>query len=151
MIQYALNRSYEEMKATLANARKDLNNDNLKKEVNYRVGTFLHWLIDCYDRLPKQAVANPADKSFFSALHYANNQLKHDLNTIKIYERIGGYKFPIKFPRSIPAIEFRWCKYLVEPNPRYQQQHENYVSFVQDKEIITIADRALSIIDSMHI
>ncbi len=58
MIEYALRQSYEEMKTTLTDAKYDLNNDELKKAVNYRVGTFLHWLIDSYERVEKFAVVS---------------------------------------------------------------------------------------------
>ena len=58
MLQYALKKSFEEMQTVIKLAEKDLNNDNLKKEVNYRVGTFLHWLIDYYEWLEKTYVGS---------------------------------------------------------------------------------------------
>ncbi len=64
MLDYALRRSFEEMKTTLFNAGNDLNSEELKKEVNFRVGTFLHWLIDNYKRLEKLTVINKDDSSF---------------------------------------------------------------------------------------
>lgn len=41
------------MKKVLEIAEKYVNNDELKKEVNYRVGTFLHWLLDYYEYIEK--------------------------------------------------------------------------------------------------
>ena len=151
MIEYALRQSYEEMKTILIDAENDLNNDELKKAVNYRVGTFLHWLVDSYDRLELEQLADISkdDKSFFSGLHYANNKLKHDINTIKIYQRTGGFSFPTSFPLSIPAIEFKWCVYANEYNAKYLNQFNNYVRFIQDTDILQTSEKALSIIDSL--
>lgn len=149
MIEYALRQSYEEMKTTLTDAKYDLNNDELKKAVNYRVGTFLHWLIDSYERVEKFAVVSQDDKSFFSGLRYANNKLKHDTNTIKIYQRTGGFSFPISFPLSIPAIEFKWCGYENEANAKYKNQFDNYARFIQDTDIMETSEKALSIIDAL--
>lgn len=150
MIEYALRKSYEEMKAALADAENDLNNDDLKKEVNYRVGTFLHWLIDSYERLEQLVVVSKDDKSFFSGLRYANNKLKHDINTIKIYQRTGGFSFPISFPLDIPAIEFKWCVYDSEANGKHINQFNNYVRFIQDNAIMETSEKALSIIDALN-
>lgn len=150
MIEYALLQSYEEMKTILVNAKNDLNNDELKKAVNYRVGTFLHWLIDSYERLEQLTDVDKDDKSFFSGLRYANNKLKHDINTINIYQRTGGFSFPISFPLTIPAIEFKWCVYESETNEKYKNQFNNYVRFIQDTDIIEISEKALLIIDTLN-
>lgn len=150
MLDYALRRSFEEMKATLLAAKNNLNDNDIKEEVNYRVGTFLHWLIDNYERLEKVKGVNKINddiKSFFSGLRYANNKLKHDSDTINIYHRTGGFSFPFSFPLSIPEILFKWRVYDNEINEKYKKQHENYVSFIQDNEIIEVSEKALTIID----
>ncbi|NLV74209.1 MAG: hypothetical protein GXY52_05955 [Chloroflexi bacterium] len=51
MLDYALRRSFEEMREILSKAGDYPHCDDIKKEVNYRVGTFLHWLIDNHERL----------------------------------------------------------------------------------------------------
>lgn len=48
MFQYAIEKSYDEMCLVFKLAKEDLNNDELKKEMNFRIGTFLHWLLDYY-------------------------------------------------------------------------------------------------------
>lgn len=146
MFEYALSRSYEEMKFALSSALYDLNNEELKKEVNYRVGSFLHWSIDYYERLEKGANICADHKSFFSGLRYANNKLKHDLNSIQVYQRTGGFSFPLSFPFSIPSIEYKWYAFQYEPNKKYINQFNNYKLFISDKQIIEIADKALIII-----
>ncbi len=131
--------------ATIKLAEKDLNNDNLKKEVNYRVGTFLHWLIDYYEWLEKTYVGSidKSDIAFFSGLRYANNKLKHDPTVIQIYERTGGVSFPVTFPLVIEKIEFKWGKIDLEENPKYQKQYNNYITYIGGKEIITLSQQAL--------
>lgn len=132
MLRYALNKSFEEMQAVIKLAESDLNNDELKKEVNYRVGTFLHWLLDYYEWLEKtqKGKLNKNDISFFSGLRYANNKLKHDPDVIQIYERTGGFSFPIIFPLSIEKIEFKWGRIHAGENSKYQNQYENYVTYI---------------------
>ena len=70
MLQYAIKKSFEEMQSVIKLAETDLNNDELKKEVNYRVGTFLHWLLDYYERLEKiyEKKLDKNDISSFSGL-----------------------------------------------------------------------------------
>lgn len=145
MLRYALNKSFEEMQIVIKSAESDSNNDELKKEVNYRVGTFLHWLLDYYEWLEKTYIGklNKDDISFFSGLRYANNKLKHDPNVIQIYECTGGMTFPITFPLSIEKIEFKWGKIDLEKNSKYQNQYNNYITYVDGKEIITLSQYAL--------
>ena len=81
------------------------------------------------------------DISFFSGLRYANNKLKHDPTVIQIYERTGGFSFPITFPLSIEKIEFKWGKIDVEKNP-------NYITYIEGKEIIIVSQKALKRLDN---
>ena len=101
--------------------------------------------MDYYEWLEKtyKGKLNKSDISFFSGLRYANNKLKHDPNVIQIYERTGGFTFPITFPLSIEKIEFKWGKIDVEKNPKYQHQYDNYVTYIDGKEIITLSQQAL--------
>lgn len=146
MFEYALSRSYEELKSVISSASTDLNNEGLKKEVNYRVGSFLHWCMDYYERLEKNANICENHKSFFSGLRYANNKLKHDTSIIQVYRRTGGFSFPISFPFSMPSIEFKWYAFQYETNKKYINQFNNYKLFISDKQIIEIADKVLIII-----
>lgn len=150
MLQYAIKKSFEEMQSVIKLAETDLNNDELKKEVNYRVGTFLHWLLDYYEWLEKtyEKKLDKNDISFFSGLRYANNKLKHDPTVIQIYERTGGFSFPITFPLSIEKIEFKWGKIDVEKNPKRQNQYNNYITYIEGKEIIIVSQKALKRLDN---
>lgn len=85
---------------------------------------------------------------FFSGLRYANNKLKHDPTVIQIYERTGGFSFPITFPLSIEKIEFKWGKIDVEKNPKRQNQYNNYITYIEGKEIIIVSQKALKRLDN---
>lgn len=150
MIEYALHQSFVEMKLTLSKAKNNPNNEELKKEVNYRVGTFLHWLIDAYERIESSSAVAQFDKSFFSGLRYANNKLKHDLNIIKVYQQTGGFSFPISFPFSSPITEYKCCIYEDETNEKYKKQYKNYARYIQNTNIIEICEKAFSIIDELY-
>lgn len=147
MLKYALDKSFEEMQITIEHAEQDLNNDKLKKEVNYRVGTFLHWLLDNYEWIEKTHTVcfEKEEKAFFSGLRYANNKLKHDTNVIQLYERDGGFSFPISFPFSSEIITFKWIN-IEEKDNRYKKQHENYAHFINEQEIVPISKKALEIL-----
>ncbi|TYC87113.1 hypothetical protein FXB42_05480 [Acetobacterium wieringae] len=145
MFEYALRKSYEEMIAVIRIAEEDLNNEELKKEVNFRVVNFLHCLFDYYERLEKneEILIDCNDKQFFSGLRYANNKLKHDPSVLKVYQRTGGFSFPIEFPLIIEKITFNWDAITEDENPRNQKQYQNYIAHIQGKEIIRVSKDAL--------
>lgn len=144
MLRYAIKKSFEEMQSVIELAKADLSNDELKKEVNYRAGTFLHWLLDYYEWLEKtyEKKLDKGDISFFSGLRYANNKLKHDPAVIQIYERTGGFSFPIKFPLTIEKIRFKW-KIGIEEDTKYRNQYNNYITYIDRKEITNVSQEAL--------
>lgn len=152
MFEYVLSKSFEEMKAVIEIAENDLNNEELKKEVNYRIGNFLHSLFDYYERIEKQAgiQIDRLDIKFFSGLRYANNKLKHDPSVLQVYQRTGGFSFPMSFPLSIETIVFRWNDIVEEKNPKYIKQHDNYILNIQGKEIMQISEDALKRLKSAN-
>ena len=148
MLTYALNKSFIEMDLAINAATQNLNSNELKKDVNYRVGTFLHWLLDTYEYLQniKENPLSQNEKAFFSGLRYANNKLKHDVNVIQLYERTGGCSFPMQFPFVSEIITFRWTEIKEEKNPKWKKQHKNYQDHISHKEIISITEKALSLL-----
>lgn len=136
------------MQSSINAATSDLNNEELKKDVNYRVGTFLHWLFDTYEYL--QSIGeNPLsqnEKAFFSGLRYANNKLKHDVNVIQLYERKGGFSFPMHFPFASEIITFRWTEIEEGENSQWKKQHKKYQDHISHEEIIPTAEKALSLL-----
>lgn len=77
MLKYALIKSFCEMKSAIEAATQELNNDDLKKEVNFRVGTFLHWLLDTYEYL-EVSCKNPLNREeqAFQRITICKQQLK---------------------------------------------------------------------------
>lgn len=148
MLTYALNKSFMEMDLAIKAATHNLNSDELKKDVNYRVGTFLHWLLDTYEYL--QSIGeNPLsqnEKAFFSGLRYANNKLKHDVNVIQLYERKGGFSFPMHFPFASEIITFRWTEIEEGENSQWKKQRKKYQDHLSHEEIIPTAEKALSLL-----
>lgn len=147
MIQYAVKRSYAEMQEVIEKAKKDLNNAELKKEVNFRIGSFLHWVIDYYEWAKETNYVNFSDEgiSFFSGLRYANNKLKHDSGIIQVYERTGGFSFPIQFPLRIEEVAFKWRK-IQENSAKWKNQHRKYEEQISENDTIDIAKKALEIL-----
>lgn len=145
MFIYGINKSFDELKEVLEKANADLNDEKLKKEVNFRLGTFLHWIVDCYDRLPREEIGQQ-ERSFFSGLKYANNKLKHDPSIVKMCQRTGGFSFPMEFPLCIPEIAFCWGDIPFENNKKYQAQFKKYGCHISGKEVLPIAEQALKIV-----
>lgn len=77
MLKYALSKSFSEMKSAIEVAAQELNNNELKKEVNFRVGTFLHWLLDTYEYLAVSC-KNPLswEEQAFQRITICKQQLK---------------------------------------------------------------------------
>ncbi len=149
MFEYAIQTSFLEMEDVIAKAKNNLNSDILKKEVNYRVGTFIHWVLDYFERIEKSEhiVLDEQTKSFFSGLRYANNKLKHDIEFIKCYERTGGFSFPITFPLIIESVEFKFVDF-----PRdnlYRNQNNNYQKHFANKEILLLAKEVLKRLENL--
>lgn len=149
MFIYAIMHSHSELQKAIQSAEKDFNNDEVKKEVNFRTGSFLHWIIDYYEWLERtyDIQLGPDEKAFFSGLRYANNKLKHDPEIIQLYDCTGGVSFPISFPLYIEAIRYVWKNIPCENSSQWENQHKNYLTYVSNKEILMVAHKALKILN----
>lgn len=67
-----------------------------KKEVYFVIGTAIHWIVDCIDRIPKDQVKEE-HKKIFSATRYANNCLKHNATFREAHE-VKGLNYPYDYP-----------------------------------------------------
>ncbi len=76
-------------------------------------------------------------------MRYANNKLKHDPKVIQVYERTGGFSFPIEFPFCCEAIAFCWGNIESEENGKFINQYNNYVKHIKEKKILMISNEAL--------
>jgi hypothetical protein len=147
MFTFAMQNSFEELRATIVNATNDLNNDNLKTEVNFRLGTYLHWMMDFWERIERNDAIQITreHKSFFSAFRYANNELKHGKNLVTLYKRTGGASFPIFFPFVIERIDFKWAT-LKLSEKSYESQFTNYQTYLEDKPLLDTISEAKDIV-----
>lgn len=151
MFRYAIDKSFAEMQETLEQAEQDLNNETLKKEVNFRIGTFLHWVFDYYEWLEKNNGnrLDQEDISFMSGLRYANNKLKHDAKVVQIYRRTGGFTFPLAFSFESEIISFKWGS-IESQDTRNMNQYKNYNAYINNHEILCISEKVLEILKKME-
>jgi hypothetical protein len=147
MFAFAMQKSFEELSATIANATNDLNDANLKEEVNLRLGTYIHWMMDYWERIEKSDKVKITEdhKSLFSAFRYANNELKHGKNLVTLYQRTGGLSFPFSFPISFERIEFKWATLELSKKARLSQ-FANYQSYLDGKPLLDTIIEAKDII-----
>ena len=135
MFTYALQKSFEELFAAIDTAKKDWNNDELRKDANFRLGSYLHWIMDFWERIEKKATISSEDKSFFSAFRYANNKLKHGKELLALYNLSGGLEFTdFEFPFSSEPIELVWAEFE-KSEKEFENQFENYQAILQGKQI----------------
>lgn len=146
LFQQSIDNSMIELKKALELAEQDSNNSQLRVELNYRLGTMLHWIMVYWERLTKKYPEIPEEtKSFFSALNYANNQMKHEPTLTEFTQRSGGFSFPISFPLTIMAIQFIW--HLNSNNStRYENQRANFEKYLEHKEVIVTISEAIKIL-----
>lgn len=148
MIGRALRKSYDELCSVVNISKNDLNNDELKKDVNYRLGTCLHWMMDLWERVESDEEIQilQEHKVLFSAFRYANNELKHGRTLVTLYQRTGGFSFPISFPLEIPSITFRWAEIDLSAS-RYENQFKHYQALLEGKDIVETVQDAINLID----
>jgi len=146
LFQQGIDSSMFEFEKTLDLAKKDLNNPELQIELNFRLGTLLHWIMSYWERARKSHQNIPDEvESFFSALCFANNQMKHEPTLTRFAQRTGGLCFPITFPLTIPAIRFIWHPDSSETN-RYVNQRNNFKNYLENKEVMQTIMKAIEIL-----
>jgi hypothetical protein len=66
LFAYALNKSFAELCSSVNLAKQNLNDDDLKREVYFRLGSCLHWLMDGVERIEKNSEYDAAKKRTIS-------------------------------------------------------------------------------------
>ena len=61
-----------------------MNQDVGETQIARQLGTALHWVTDCIDRIPEKQIKDE-HKKIFSGLRFANNCLKHNRTFIKAH------------------------------------------------------------------
>lgn len=129
MLLYSMNRALEELQETLEQNRTD------RKEIYYRLGTCLHWIIDCYDRLPKEFQEKDSAE-WFDGIRGANNALKHErlLNQLEI--PAGGKRYPYRYAYSY-TVTYKFGE-LVETAKTIPKQERGYKKHIMGKVVLQV-------------
>ena len=77
MLLYSMNKAYEELKCAMIEYNTN------EKEVYFRLGSCLHWIMDCYERVKE--IVPEEQKILFLSLAAANNAQKH----LKEFEKMS--------------------------------------------------------------
>ena len=95
-----------------------------EKEVFYRVGTAIHWIVDCFDRIREVVGLTQENEKLLSAYHCANNALKHCVDFTKPHKKNYGYDYPYDYPIEFQVF-YVW-KDLSDVSLRYAKQKDEY-------------------------
>ena len=129
MLLYSMNKAIEEARKAMEDTDKN------EKEVYYRVGSALHWIVDCFDRVCEVKIKiSPKDEDYRMALHAANNALKHRPELLKLHKKTGGTRLPMRFPCHFLAIYYVWDSIDTVPL-NIPKQKKSYKSLLEGKGI----------------
>ncbi len=142
MLLYSMNKAIEEARKAMEDTDKN------EKEVYYRVGSALHWIVDCFDRVREVKIKiSSEDEKYRMALHAANNALKHRPELLKLHKRTGGTRFPMRFPCHFLASYYAW-ESIDAVSLNYEKQKEAYRSLMQGRDIRLTFDNAKNMIEA---
>lgn len=99
MLLYSMNKAYEELYDKAGDPNVE------EREIYYRLGTAIHWLVDCYDRV-KDIGIEEQDEEIFKAIKGANNAQKHVRQLCKLH-RISSSGYPRKYPKHY-EVKYLW-------------------------------------------
>lgn len=137
MLLYSMNRAYDEL-ATVIN---DVNAS--EQEVYFRLGSCLHWLVDCYDRV-KDIGIEDQDQKIFQAVRGANNAQKHVRQLYKLH-RVSASGYPRRYSRHY-GIKYLWEDMESVPL-RNKNEKIAYQELFRGNNILNDLSKARSIIN----
>lgn len=106
-----------------------------KKEAYFVIGTAIHWIVDCIDRIPKEQVRDEHKKPF-SAIRCANNCLKHNA-TFREAHKVKGLDYPYDYPYDYGTY-FVWDsldKVYIQENK--ENQRKNYKEKLEGNRVFS--------------
>lgn len=119
-----------------------------EKEAYFVVGTAVHWMVDCIDRIPKRSI-KPEHICVFSAIRCANNCLKHNV-TFKEAHKLVGNGYPYDYPYDYGTY-FVWTSIddvcLFES---MENQRENYKAELEGKNVYLTLSKMLNEIKAYY-
>lgn len=106
------------------------------EETFFIIGTALHWLVDCYERIEKIGLLNESDKIQVSALRFANNCLKHNITLGDFREKAEGATLPILLDGSAELWHYAWKDLDYVQEIQNENQRKNYNKILRGKAIV---------------
>lgn len=117
-------------------------------EAYFAIGTAIHWIVDCIDRIPKKDVKEEHE-SLFSALRCANNCLKHNA-TFKEAHQEEGLDFPFDFPFDF-GIHYIWTSLdSVRIKRNKENQRNNYRKELEGENVFSTLSETLKIVNEYY-
>ncbi len=145
----------ENKQMLLYSAQKSVDNisklaiENADDEECYLViGTALHWVIDCIDRIPEKQIKEE-HKKLFSGLRFANNCLKHNITFQKAH-KVENHRYPYRYPYRYGTY-FVWVpldKVNIEENK--ENQRVNYKNNLEGKNVCVTMLNIMNIIKEYY-
>lgn len=119
-----------------------------KEEVYFTIGTAVHWLTDCTDRIPEKLL-HPEHRRIFSAFRFVNNCLKHNVIFEEAHES-EGLDFPFDFNFDMGAT-YKW-KFMddIEIPDKNKRQKENYDTCLRGKRVYATLSETMEIIKKYY-
>lgn len=141
MLMYSMNKSLEEVENAYNASMHDEN------EIFFRVGSCLHWIVDCYDRL-RNVNKNEEDREWFDGIRGVNNCLKHEITLKKIQGKRGGKKYPYRYPYSY-SVYYAFESLDEMPN-MIKKQKEAYNIHIAGKNVLFVLRKSVETINHYY-
>lgn len=120
-----------------------------EKEAYFVVGTAIHWVLDCIDRIPQKSIKKE-HKALFSALRCANNCLKHN-ETFKDAHQIKGHGYPYDYAYDYGTY-YLWTSIDGVRIPRsMEKQKVNYKSELEGKNVFLTLSETMKYIEGYYV
>ena len=119
-----------------------------KEDVYFVVGTAVHWIMDCIDRIPNECV-KAEHKKMFSALRFANNCLKHNI-TFENAHKVKRLGYPYDYAYDY-GTHYNWISLdQVKISEKSENQRKNYKSELEGKNIAITLLEILNIVKEYY-
>ncbi len=119
-----------------------------KEDVYFVVGTAVHWIMDCIDRIPNECV-KAEHKKMFSALRFANNCLKHNI-TFENAHKVKRLGYPYDYAYDY-GTHYNWISLdQVKINEKSENQRKNYKNELEGKSIAITLWEILNIVKEYY-
>lgn len=136
MLLYSMDKAIDEAK--IATQGEDI------QEVYYRVGTAVHWIVNCMDRVFECVYFSKEDKKLRFAFHAANNALKHRCDLITLHKKNHGLSFPFTLPFSL-GLHYDWAD-ISNVKLKNENQKKLYGELLEGRIITPTFEKAKEVV-----